>query len=66
VLVAFSSAATLSIRQRCEKRIKPKIKMAGEHGLGWAKNKADFALYRSKARYASVRQTLCVLFALID
>jgi hypothetical protein len=32
VLVAFSSAATLSIRQRCEKRIKPKVKMAGEHG----------------------------------
>jgi hypothetical protein len=32
VLVAFSSAATLSIRQRCEKRIKPKVKAAGEHG----------------------------------
>jgi hypothetical protein len=34
VSVAFSSSATLSIRQRCEKRIKPKIKAGGGHGSG--------------------------------
>jgi hypothetical protein len=37
VSVAFSSSATLSIRQRCEKRIKPKIKAGGGHGVGLVK-----------------------------